>query len=52
MEYVEGCRFGGIHRLLGGGLDTDRALITALVERWRQETNTFHLTVGDATITL
>ena len=30
----------------------DHALITALVERWRVETYTFHLTVGEVSVTL
>ncbi|XP_021727233.1 serine/threonine-protein phosphatase 7 long form homolog [Chenopodium quinoa] len=52
LEYVRLAGFYGVHRILGGGFLLDRSLLTALVERWRQETHTFHLVVGEATITL
>ena len=52
LELVDIAGFMYIHHLLGGGLELDRALIIALVERWRQETHTFHLTIGEVSITL
>lgn len=48
--YVVQAGFYGLYRV--GFIQLDWALITALVERWRQETHTFHLAVGESTITL
>nr|XP_048334933.1 serine/threonine-protein phosphatase 7 long form homolog isoform X2 [Ziziphus jujuba var. spinosa] len=42
--------FYGIYRI--GFIQIDWPLITALVERWRQETHTFHFVVGESTVTL
>ncbi|KAL3821144.1 hypothetical protein ACJIZ3_007049 [Penstemon smallii] len=42
--------FYGVYK--AGRIRLDHALITALVERWRPETHTFHLPVGEATVTL
>ncbi|VFQ86371.1 unnamed protein product [Cuscuta campestris] len=43
-------RFYGAEKV--GGLQLDWALITALVERWRPETHSFHLPFGEVGITL
>ncbi|KAL8100342.1 serine/threonine-protein phosphatase 7 long form homolog isoform X2 [Apium graveolens] len=43
-------RFDGVSRLTG--IQIDWSLITALIERWRPETHTFHLPIGECTITL
>ena len=48
--YVIHAGFYGIYRL--GHIIIDWPLITCLVERWRPETHTFHVPVGEMTITL
>jgi Plant mobile domain len=35
-----------------GDCQLDKSLLTALVERWRPETSTFHLLVNELTVTL
>ena len=42
--------FYGVHQI--GNINWDDNLICALVERWRPETHTFHMAVGEMTITL
>ncbi|GFS30575.1 pectin lyase-like superfamily protein [Actinidia rufa] len=50
LQYVLRAGFYGVYRL--GPIRLDHALITTFVERWRPETHTFHLPVGEASITL
>ncbi|KAK1365401.1 serine/threonine-protein phosphatase 7 long form-like [Heracleum sosnowskyi] len=42
--------FDGVSRI--SSINIDWNLITALIERWRLETHTFHLPVGESNITL
>lgn len=48
--YLEQAGFSIAAKL--GSVKIDKALATAMVERWRPETHTFHLPVGECTITL
>ena len=50
IPYLERTRLYDFHLLAYGRVD--RAIITTLVERWPPEMNTFHLPLGEATITL
>ncbi|GMY34611.1 protein MAIN-LIKE 2-like [Fagus crenata] len=50
IELVEKAGFHYLRMI--PAINFDSALIAALVERWRRETNTFHLPVGEMTITL
>ncbi|CAH9129923.1 unnamed protein product, partial [Cuscuta epithymum] len=51
LHYVRAAGFYGLYRLKAT-VPLDRALLTALLERWRQETHTFHLPVSEVTVTL
>ncbi|XP_024959492.1 protein MAIN-LIKE 2 [Cynara cardunculus var. scolymus] len=50
IELVNKAGFGYL-RLIPA-ISLDNPLISALVERWRRETNTFHFTVGEMSVTL
>lgn len=50
IELVDKAGFGWF-RLIGS-ISLNNSLISALVERWRRETNTFHFPCGEMTITL
>ncbi|XP_021300821.1 protein MAIN-LIKE 2 isoform X2 [Herrania umbratica] len=50
IELVEKAGFGYLRKI--PAISLDNPLISALVERWRRETNTFHFTIGEMTVTL
>ena len=50
MQYIEATDLTGLFKV--PDMEVDHALITALVERWRPETHTFHLPHGEIGITL
>ncbi|XP_019418548.1 PREDICTED: serine/threonine-protein phosphatase 7 long form homolog [Lupinus angustifolius] len=50
LEVIRNTAFG--HILDIGKIKINNHLITRLVERWRPETHTFHLPIGECTITL
>ena len=50
VELLQLTGFYGLARI--GFFQLDHHLITALVERWRPETHTFHLPEGECTVTL
>jgi hypothetical protein len=50
MYFIRLMGFGLIAKV--GYMEYDHHLLTALAERWRPETHSFHLSVGEASITL
>ncbi|KAD5317911.1 hypothetical protein E3N88_17857 [Mikania micrantha] len=49
-RYINIAGFGGL--IDCGYRNLDHGLLEALIERWRPETHTFHLPIGEATVTL
>jgi Plant mobile domain len=45
-------RLGLYQMAIMGDCQLDKSLLTALVERWRPETSTFHLPVDELTVML
>ena len=50
LAFLLDARFYGAYQI--GHIQLDWALVTALVEHWRVETHTFHMSIGECTITL
>ena len=50
MQYIDAAGLIGLFKV--PDMEVDHALITALVERWRPETHTFHFPHGEMGITL
>ncbi|KAH9615080.1 hypothetical protein KSS87_005492 [Heliosperma pusillum] len=50
VDFIRESQFYFIHRVVGLKFNVD--FITALVERWRPEIHSFHMTVGEATVIL
>ncbi|CAL0312232.1 unnamed protein product [Lupinus luteus] len=50
LQVIRNTAFGNIVDI--GASEINNHLITALIERWRPETHTFHLPVGECTVTL
>lgn len=50
--YLRDAGFLGLSQICQKMPQLDKALITALVERWRPETHSFHLASGEMTVTL
>ncbi|KAD2805572.1 hypothetical protein E3N88_38949 [Mikania micrantha] len=49
-RYIDIAGFGGV--IDSGYRNLDHGLLQALIERWRPETHTFHLPIGEVTVTL